>query len=312
LGATPQLHRRVPATSPRILPQGLSRSGDDYIFAFRAMAAPCEVKIETDDVAVAQVAGDAVCGEALRVEFKYSRYRSGSMLSRLNASAGREVRVDDETANLLDFAAQCHAISDGLFDITSGVLRRAWSFDGSDHVPDALQVTELLPLVGWHKVRWQRPWLMLPTGMELDLGGIGKEYAVDSAITAAKRVASCPALVNFGGDLRVTGPRSGDTKWNVAIESVERSGQPAAMIELGAGALATSGDARRFLMKDGVRYGHILDPRTGRPIAAPPRSVTVAAPTCTEAGMFSTMAILNGRDAERFLEREGIQAWCIR
>jgi len=305
-------NRRISAALPRVLPQGLSRSGDNYIFAFRAMAAPCEVKIETDDVAVAQAAGDAVCGEALRVEYKYSRYRSGSMLSRLNASAGQKVRVDDETANLLDFAAHCHSISGGLFDITSGVLRKAWSFNGSDHIPDASHVAELLPLVGWQKVRWQRPWLMLPTGMELDLGGIGKEYAVDSAIAAVRQVTSCPALVNFGGDLRVTGPRSDGTKWNVAIESVERSGQLAAMIELDAGALATSGDARRFLMKDGVRYGHILDPRTGHPIAAPPRSVTVAAPTCTEAGMFSTMAILNGRAAETFLQREEIQAWCIR
>jgi thiamine biosynthesis lipoprotein len=294
------------------LPQGLSRSDGDYIYAFRAMAAPCEVNIETDDVDLAQAAGDAACGEALRIEFKYSRYRTGSALSRLNANAGREVKVDDETAGLLDFAAQCHSISGGLFDITSGVLRRAWTFDGSNRLPNESQIAQLLPLVGWHKLRWQRPWLMLPAGMELDLGGIGKEYAVDRAFAAIKRVTLCPALVNFGGDLRVTGPRSDGANWNVAIESVERSGQLAAMIKLGAGALATSGDARRFLVKDGVRYGHILDPRTGRPIADPPRSATVAAPTCTEAGMFSTMAILNGKDAEEFLEREGIRAWCIR
>ncbi len=300
------------AGAPRTLPPGLQREGDDFIFAFRAMAAPCEVRLEIDNLDEAQNAGFAACGEALRIEFKYSRYRAGSVLSRLNANAGRKVKVDDETANLLDFAAQCHALSGGLFDVTSGALRRAWTFDGSDRVPDEAQIATLLPFVGWEKVEWERPWLFLPHGMELDFGGIGKEYAVDTALAAVGRISSRPALVNFGGDLRVSGPRADGASWHVAIESVEQSGRLAAMIELSAGALATSGDSRRFVMKDGVRRGHILDPRSGQPILDPPRSVTVAASTCTEAGMFSTMAILNGADAEAFLKREKIRAWCIR
>ena len=98
----------------------------------------------------------------------------------------------------------------------------------------------------------------------------------------------------------------------MAIESVNASGEVAGMLELADGALATSGDARRFLLKDGVRYGHILNPRTGKPVDHAPRSVTVAAATCVEAGMIATLAVLQGKGAEAFLKHEGARAWCIR
>jgi len=84
------------------------------------------------------------------------------------------------------------------------------------------------------------------------------------------------------------------------------------MLEVTSGGLATSGDARRFLLEDGVRYGHILDLRTGWPVRDTPRSVTVAAPSCAEAGMTANIAMLRGKGAEKFLKREGARAWCIR
>jgi thiamine biosynthesis lipoprotein len=93
---------------------------------------------------------------------------------------------------------------------------------------------------------------------------------------------------------------------------VDREGDLAGMLELTSGGLATSGDARRFLLKDGIRYGHILDPHTGWPVSDTPRSVTVAAPSCVEAGMTATIAMLHGKGAEKFLKREGARAWCIR
>jgi thiamine biosynthesis lipoprotein len=98
----------------------------------------------------------------------------------------------------------------------------------------------------------------------------------------------------------------------VAIESVDRPGASEGLLEIAAGALTTSGDARRYLFKSGVRYSHILDPRTGWPVPDPPRSVTVAAATCLEAGLMSTLAMLQGMDAEAMLEREGVRAWCVR
>jgi len=148
--------------------------------------------------------------------------------------------------------------------------------------------------------------------MEIDFGGLGKEYAVDTAITAARRLTDLPVLVNFGGDLRATGPLCNGERWRIALENPDQAGAQDGVLTLASGALATSGDARRFLLKDGVRYSHILDPTTGWPVADPPRSVTVAAPTCLEAGLLSTLAMLHGPDAEAFLEGEGVPAWIIR
>ncbi len=121
---------------------------------------------------------------------------------------------------------------------------------------------------------------------------------MDRALGAVREITSQPALVNFGGDLCVSGPRSSGARWKVAIESVEEDGRVAGLLELADGALATSGDARRFLLKNGIRYGHILDPRSGRPVKNAPRSVTVAARTCVAAGLTATLAMLHGKRAE--------------
>ena len=283
-----------------------------FVHRFEAMASPCEIRVETADRDLAAAMGQAGEDEARRIEAKFSRYRSGSLLSQINTSAGRPVSVDAETAALIDYAAQCYDLSGGLFDITSGVLRRLWKFDGSDRIPTHEQIDALLPLIGWSKVGWHSPEITLPVGMEIDFGGLGKEYAVDSALMKIQAIGPAPVLVNFGGDLRVSGPRLGGRPWLVAIESVDRPDASEGLLEIAAGALTTSGDSRRFLLKDGVRYSHILDPRTGWPVSDPPRSVTVAAPTCLEAGLTSTLAMLQGADAESMLEREGVRAWCVR
>lgn len=290
----------------------ITRMERDFHIAFQAMATPCEVRVEMDDAVQAAAIGAVAEGEARRIEHKFSRYRSDSVIGKINASAGNSMIVDEETASLLDCAASCHEASDGLFDVTSGVLRRAWRFDGSGTLPSRARVQSLMSLVGWQKVSWQAPAIRLPAGMELDLGGIAKEYAVDCVLALVMAMTDAPVLVNFGGDLCVSGPRRSGEAWNVAIESVEAEGQMAGLLQVLRGGLATSGDARRFLMSDGRRYGHILDPRTGWPVESPPRSVTVAAATCVEAGISATLAMLQGADAEAFLAREGIKAWCIR
>jgi thiamine biosynthesis lipoprotein len=290
----------------------MSRSGKDYLHTFLAMATPCEVRVETDDGSLAHRVAGAVEAEARRIEARFSRYRSDSVVGQINAAGGKRVVVDAETAHLLDFANQCFELSAGLFDITSGVVRRAWTFDGSGNVPSPAQVQPLRRLVGWQKVTWRKPCIALPAGMEIDLGGLAKEYAVDRALTAGRVICAAPMLVNFGGDLAVSGPRDKGGRWTVAIASVESDNAMAGMLELAGGALATSGDARRFLLKDGVRYGHILNPRTGWPVKDTPRSVTVAAASCVEAGMTATLAMLQGKRAEAFLKREGVRAWCIR
>ena len=274
------------------------------------MASPCEVLVATPDRELALQLGSLAAQEAWRVEGKYSRYRDDSIVAWIHRTRGQRIEVDAETASLLDFAAQCFELSDGLFDVTSGVLRQAWKFDGSDRIPEPKAVARLLPLVGFDRLSWHSPHLLLPAGMELDFGGIGKEYAVDRAYEILATRCPVPFLVNFGGDLRANRPPP-NGKWQVGVERPDADRVAAMILELEHGALTTSGDSRRFLMRDSKRYGHVLDPRTGWPVPDAPRSVTVAASSCTEAGLLSTLALLHGADAKPFLEQEGARYWLV-
>ena len=275
------------------------------------MGSPCELVCETPRRADAVELADLVARESWRVDDKFSRYRADNIVHAINTAGGRPVDVDDETVGLLNFAATLYQLSNRRFDITSGVLRRAWVFDGSDQLPEQSQLSALLGRIGWQRVTWHPPTLTVPDGMEIDLGGIGKEYAVDCCIARLREASSVPCLINFGGDLATTGPARQRRRWKVGIEG-DSFDSPDRFIDLKEGALATSGDARRFILKDGIRYGHILDPLTGWPVRDAPHSVTVAAATCTEAGMTSTLAMLRGPDAEAFLDAQDALYWCRR
>jgi len=285
--------------------------GDVLGVRFNAMASPCELLMGRVERGLALELGAVAADEARRIEMKFSRYRPDSVVGWIHQRRGSVVQVDDETAALLDFAQRCFELSDGLFDITSGPLRRVWHFDGSDRLPAPEAVAQLLPSVGFRKLSWKPPWLCVPPAMEIDFGGIGKEYAVDRAYDLLLARCPVPFLVNFGGDLRVSRPLP-HGPWKVGIERPGTEHKAAMMLEVEYGALATSGDSHRFLMKDGIRYGHILDPRTGWPVPDAPRSVTVAASSCTEAGLLSTLAILKGKDASGFLEQQQVRSWVFR
>jgi len=288
----------------------LTRDSDHWIGRFVAMASPCEVLIDRAPASLAQQVLDTVAAEAWRVERKFSRYRTDSAVHNINQNAGTETILDQESANLLDFATTLTRLSHGAFDITSGVLRKAWTFDGGDCVPSQAQIDALLESVGWHKVEWQRPVLKLRAGMQIDFGGIGKEYAVDAAANRAAQVApglSC--LINFGGDVAVRNARKYDEPWRVGIESPAHTGTAERVVKLSRGALATSGDSHRYVLRDGHRYSHILDARTGWPVRNAPHSITVAADTCTQAGTITTLAMLQGENAEQMLRESGLQYW---
>jgi len=280
-------------------------------YRFASMASPCEVSLDGAEGTLTNECGAIAEEEAKRIEQKYSRYRPDSIISQINGSNGRPVPVDSETAALLDYADNCFDLSKGLFDITSGVLRQIWRFDGSDRVPSNTEIDRLLPLIGWDKVLWNGSEITLPPGMEIDFGGLGKEYAVDRAFQRISEHTDQSFLVNFGGDLRVSAALASGRPWRIAIDSVDGGEATEGVLHIKTGALATSGDARRFLLKDGVRYGHILNPQTGRPVIGAPRSVTVSAPTCMQAGILSTLAMLQGANASEFLRRESVAAWVL-
>lgn len=274
---------------------------------FEAMGTACRVRLAGGDTTQAREAANAAIAEVRRIETKYSRYREDSIVSRINAVAGRQqpVEVDDETADLLDFAGSLHAASDGLFDITTGTLRRVWDFRVA-RVPGAAAVASALECVGWQHVQWQRPFIMLTRpGMELDFGGFGKEYAADRAGTLLAERGVAGGLVNLGGDIRVIGPRADGTPWPLGIAHPRQAGAVIASIQVIQGGLATSGDYERYFEHEGRRYCHILDPRSGWPVAHW-QSVSVLAPACLAAGALTTIAMLRGAEAHALLRSQGV------
>jgi len=286
--------------------------GDGFTLSFFSMASLCEILVDTQDKALAKKMGLIAANEAWRIEDKYSRYNKSSLCSKMNAKAGEIVAIDNETYQLLAFANQCYEMSEGAFDMTSGILRKAWRFDGSDNIPSEEIVEELLEFIGWHHVNYSPKTFLMKQGMEIDFGGFGKEYAVDRAILLLSKVANVPFLVNYGGDLAAYGKKQGDAAWQIGIEHPAFTSKKSTIVTVKEGAIATSGDANRFLLKDGQRYSHVLDVKTGWPIKDSPASITVAAPKCIQAGFLATLALLQGKSAEAFLQQQEIMHWAIR
>ncbi|MCE9680238.1 FAD:protein FMN transferase [Shewanella sp. AS1] len=273
------------------------------------MASPCELLIPTQNSTLAGEILELAIREAMRIEQKYSRFIEGNLLWRLNHSDGQTQTIDDETYRLLTFAQQCYQLSDGRFDITAGPLMRLWRFEQGKQakIPSAHAIQAAKALVDFSTLRFDPTELLMPKEMSIDLGGIAKEYAVDStAYLIAQRWPQLSVLVNFGGDIACPVPKP-DSPWQVGIEDPNALDNAAAVLEIRQGALATSGDTRRFIEQDGQRYGHIIDPSTGYPVSHAPRSVTVLAPNCVMAGMLSTMAMLQGAHAETFLKQQNIE-----
>ncbi len=271
------------------------------------MGSPCEIQLFTKTGLKAKRVADAVIADVHNLEARYTRYRSDSFLSAINrvASFGGSIIVDEVTAGLLNYAATCHEQSDGLFDITSGILRRAWNFK-SGALPDEEQIRILLDKIGWHKLRWKPPMLEFPMpGMEIDFGGVVKEYAVDKAAALCLDAGVRHGVVNLGGDIKVIGPRPDGRPWRIGIRHPR---QKEALIEtllLHEGALASSGDYERCIMIDGVRYGHVLNPITGWPVQYL-SSVSVIGDFCVVAGSASTIAMLKEDKGPAWLEAMGL------
>lgn len=277
-----------------------------FRFGFEAMASSCEVLLVSSSKRDAQSVALLAIEEIARIEHKYSRYRPESIVSRINAAAGHDgVQCDDETVSLLQYADTLYNTSGGLFDITAGVLRKAWDFKDAV-LPDPAILSSLLGLIGWDGVERTGRMVRLPiAGMELDFGGFGKEYAADQAANLLYRKGVRHGYVNLAGDIRVVGPRPDGEAWMIGIQDPRNKGGIIASIPLTFGALATSGDYERFFDLDGHRYCHILHPRTGYPVTRW-RSVTVVAPMAITAGSCSTIAILKELDALSFLDDSGM------
>lgn len=275
-----------------------------YVHKFTCMASPCEVQLDTEDPLLGARLSADVEHEARRLEQKFSRYVNTGIVHKINSGKGKPVEVDEETAKLIDYAFECHQISEGLIDITSGVLREIWDFSSPDSpVPNEKKIQEYRARVGLKKVKWSKPYVQLPKFMQIDLGGIVKEYAVDRALELVSKSSNFASLVNFGGDIAANKSPRGQA-WKVWVEGSRE------VVDFRSGGLATSGDARKYLRSGNRIYSHILNPTTCQAVESPFISITVEAETCTSAGILATLSHLQS-DPKAFLSAQGVRFWLL-
>ena len=265
---------------------------------FPALGTTCEVQYVCDDPATAGTFERAAVGWVQTFEAKYSRFRADSLVSRINAAAGREwVEVDEEMEQLMKLCDSLSFLTQGILDPTTLPLIRLWNYKAErPTIPSDAMIAGALRLVGWSKVQRAPGKVFLPEpGMALDFGGFGKEYAVDIVAQMAGLHGISCVLVDFGHDLRSIGNPPGRPAWHIGLEDPRRPGNAAGSLALtGNRGVASSGDYVRQFTIDGRRFGHILDPRTGRPVANGCTQATVIAGTCLHAGVLSTTAFVLG------------------
>lgn len=281
------------------------------------MGSPCAIRLYADTAAQATTAMQAAVVDIDRLEQKYSRFKADNFFARINtaAHAGGSVAIDDETSSLLAYANTCFEQSDGLFDITSGVLRKLWKFSATQAVPQTLptqtQIDATLACIGWQHVRWADNVLHFARrGMDIDFGGIVKEYAADCAAAICRRHGIEHGVIDMGGDLHVIGPHPDGTAWKIFIRHPRNAGTHIACFGITQGAIASSGDYERYVMIDGERYCHILSPKTGFPVTGM-AAVSVVASQCVVAGSACTIAMLKQRQGPQWLADLGLpHVWC--
>ena len=278
---------------------------------FKAMGSACEVVLASHTQKEAESVAKLAIDEVWRIEHKSSRYTNDSIIAKINQQAGQgAVHCDDETCALFQFASQIFDKSDGLFDITSGVLRQAWNFQKPE-LPTSQKLKTLLPLVGWQKVVLQAQSIALPlAGMEVDFGGFGKEYAADRAAQVLRQKGVTSGYVNLAGDMRFLGPKPSGEPWMIGIQDPRQPDRVVATLPMMQGGLATSGDYERYFELNGQRYCHVLNPKTGMPVRAW-RSVSVTAPAAVVSGCTTTMAMLKEEDGLSFLQSTGFDFFAI-
>lgn len=266
---------------------------------FKAMGTWCQITFAAPSATAAKDFKRAALRWVSDFEARYSRFIPDSLIGRINFAAGKHwVEIDPETERLFALCNELFFFTRGVFDPTALPLIKLWNWKADPPViPDDAAIRSALQLVGWQNVRLRKNAIFLPReGMCVDLGGVGKEYAVDCVIELARAHDIKSVVVDFGQDVRAFGHPSDKPAWHIGLENPKHPGKCWAGVAIKDAAVATSGDYLRCFEKDGRRYGHILDIRTGYPVCNGCTAVTVIAPSCTVAGVLSTTAFIVGAE----------------
>ncbi|MCS6946250.1 MAG: FAD:protein FMN transferase [Steroidobacteraceae bacterium] len=262
------------------------------------MGTRCAVEFWIDDIARGEALAAAAFAEMRRVDALMSTNKPDSEVSRLNARGSRQpVRLSAELYGLIEESVEFSRLSGGAFDITYASVGYLYDYRARRR-PDTALVDRALRAVDYRQLQLQparRSVRFLRPGMRIDLGGIAKGYAVDRAMALLRAAGIERAMVNAGGDSLIAGDRFG-RPWIVGIRDPNDAGKVVLRLPLTDTAISTSGDYERFFEEGGIRYHHIIDPRTGDS-ARRLRSATVLAPTATRSDALSTTVFVLGADA---------------
>jgi FAD:protein FMN transferase len=263
------------------------------------------ITVVADSQEGANSAINAAFEEFSKVDALMSIHREESEISRVNAQAAKGfVKISEELYEVMAKAMEISRETEGAFDITIGPLAQLWGFIWKEYrLPTKEELERVLPLVdyravelsGEQMVRFQR------RGMSLDLGGIGKGYAVDRAVERLQQLGIRAAMVKAGGDLRVYGRPIGKQGWEVQLEDAEKNGKRK-VINLENAALSTSGNYENYFEVEGRRYSHIINPKNGLPVEGIAACIVIA-PTCLESDALATAFFVYG--PERSLSKFG-------
>jgi thiamine biosynthesis lipoprotein len=261
------------------------------------MGTVVEITVAHPDREFVRVAMEEAFSEFERIDRLLSGYDESSEVSRINREAYlAEVQADGEVFRLLEKSLEISRLSDGAFDVTIGPVMKLWKFDEGGVVPTEEAIAAVLPQVGFDRVAVnteRRTVRFLSAGVEIDMGGIGKGYAVDLAVARLQEMGIDNAIVDAGGDLKLLGRRPGKDFWRIGVRHPREASRMLVTLDLAETAVVTSGDYERFFIDKERRYHHLLDPSTGYP-ASVCQSVTVIAPDAVDADAYATAVFVLG------------------
>ena len=247
--------------------------------------------------------------EIARLESLLSVTNENSDIARLNQSKGQWVTVAEETAKLITLAKEYAKTTEGRFDPTVYPAVQAWGFTtGQNRVPSQEELDGLPTLVDYNQIEIKGTQVRLPKGMGIDLGAIAKGYAADKVKDLYEK-AGVSGILSLGGNVLTIGQKPNGQAFTVAIQDPKNANQTLGVLTLNGGqAAVTSGDYQRYFEQNGVRYHHILDPKTAAPAASDLTSVTVIADSAAKADAYATALFVAGKtEAKELVETLSIQ-----
>lgn len=257
-----------------------------------------EIKVVTNNPTIADKAIENAFKMIREIEDQMTAKRPGSLIDRISRDAvGRPMKIPDQLFNVIEVCQRYSKLTKGVFDISIEPVTRLWQFDKAmEETPNEEDVRNALQYVGFSRIHLDRKRGTIELdreGTSLDLGGAAKGYAVDMAVEKLKELGIEAGIVNAGGDLRAFGKKPDGKPWNVGIQDPQHSDGIIGAIQLTDIALVTSGDYERFIIYKGIKYHHIIDPKTGWP-ARGCKSVSVAYSKAFDADILSTAIFVLG------------------